>query len=171
MSSRNDDCARRARSVLAVSSGRERTASGTTAIAASATPHGSSGLRRTLDVGNAAPARLLVSGEIGPHSTLARETVSPLALPDAPRGSVFICFPLCAKISRLIPLCAQTLRRNRAGGQMFCFYLQCYHISAQKFRKCPSEESAVAVRKSCARGLMIGPRTGHARDIFHCISA
>merc|ERR1712185_831424 len=78
--------------------------------------------RRTLDVGNAAPARLLASGEIGPHSTLARETVSPLALPDAPRGSVFICFPLCAKISRWIPLCAQTLpQKSRKGSNVQVF--------------------------------------------------
>ena len=41
-------------------------------------------------------------------------------------------------------------RRNRGRGQMFRFLSQYYHISAQKFRNCPSEESAVAVRKSCA---------------------
>ena len=155
MSSRNDDCARRACSELAVSSGRGRTSSGTTAVAASATPHGSSGLSRTLDVGNAAPARLLAPGEIGPHSRLARETVSLLALPDAPRGSVFTCFPLCAHNGSCIPLCAQTLRRNRAGGSNFCGNRKYYHISAQEFPKCGGEESAVPVRKGCAGGFSL----------------
>ena len=47
--------------------------------------YGSSGLRRTLDVGNAAPARLLSSGEIGPHSKLARAA-------RAPGGSIVSLF-------------------------------------------------------------------------------
>ena len=111
-----------ARSVLAVSSGRARTSSGTTAVAASATPRGSSGLRRTLDVGNAAPARPLASGEMGPHTTLALGTDSPLALRDAPRGSMFTCFPLRANIR------AQTLRRNPVGTQNFRPIPADYHI-------------------------------------------
>jgi hypothetical protein len=85
---------------------------GTTAVAASATPHGSSGLRRTLDVGNNAPARLLASGEIGPHSTLARGTDSPLALRDAPRGSMFPSFPLCAKIAAAAPQKSPVIARG-----------------------------------------------------------
>ena len=160
MSSRNDDCARRARSVLAVSSGRARTSSGTTAVAASATPRGSSGLRRTLDVGNAAPARLLASGEIGPHSTHARDTVSPLALPDAPRGSVFISSPLCAT-SSVGYRCARKRSAEIARG------IKCSGFCIQKIRKCPSEESAVAVRKSCAGGLRPPAALSYHSHLYH----
>ena len=142
MSSRNGDCARRACSVLAVSSGRASTSSGTTAVAASATPHVSSGLRRTLDVGNAAPARLLT-----------------LALPDAPRGSLFICFSAL----RATGPHNSALRANAPQdslGDRFCLTISPIGLVLSGnfpigFSRNQFWAAHIAVRKSCAGGFSL----------------
>ena len=56
--------------------------------------------------------------------------------------------------SQIVPQCASKLQsppQKCARGQYFHSDIpQYYHISPQNIRKCSGEESAVAVRKSCA---------------------